>query len=291
MNKNALEIVGLSKSYENFRLTDIDLALPAGAVVGLVGQNGMGKSTLIKSALGLVRKDAGHVLLPCVADADAANNIRAYVGYVPETLTFYEWMKVGRMIRFVSAYYPSWDDRYARELVFRYNLDPGKQIKHLSKGMRVKLALLLALAHRPPLLILDEPTSGLDPIMKHDFLQELRRIITTGAAQSVLISSHILGEIEQVADRVAVLRDGRLTLYAETTAVLTEWKKVVFTTPHRNALILPSEWPVHLLADGRSMVIVKRDEAPQVVKLLWQRGAQAVDIVNPDLQEVFLQVA
>jgi ABC-2 type transport system ATP-binding protein len=291
METNALEIVGLSKSYANFRLASVDLALPAGVVVGLVGQNGMGKSTLIKSALGLVRKDAGRILLPCVADADAVDNIRAYVGYVPETLTFYEWMKVRRMIRFVSAYYPHWDEQYAEELLVRYNLDPDKQIKHLSKGMRAKLALLLALAHRPPLLILDEPTSGLDPIMKHDFLQELRRIITTGAAQAVLISSHILGEVEQVADRVAVLRDGRLALYAETAAVLAEWKKVVFFAPQRNMLILPSEWPVHLLGDGRSMVMVKQDEAPRVIELLRGQGAQAVGVVNPDLQEVFLQVA
>lgn len=291
MEKTALEIIGLTKSYDGFCLNRINLRLPAGAIVGLIGQNGAGKSTLIKSVLGLVRKDAGRVLLPCVAERGAAENIRAHVGYVPEILTFYEWMKVGRLIRFVSRYYPAWDDRYVAFLLARYDLDPHKQIKYLSKGMRAKLALLLALAHRPPVLVLDEPTSGLDPVMKHDFLQELRHIITTGAAQAVLISSHILGEVEQVTDRVSVLRAGELTLYAETTAVLSQWKKVVFLAPPHDTVLFPAEWQIRPLGDGRSLVIVKVPELDSVVEVLRQQGAQAIGISNADLQEVFLQVA
>src|SRR5215510_2785953 len=113
----ALAIEGLSKQYEGFHLNNIHLELPVGSVVGLVGQNGAGKSTLIKTALGLVKKNAGRVSIPCipgpcVSGDHAPLNIRAHVGYVPEALTFYEWMKVSRLIRFMSSYYPNWDQEY-----------------------------------------------------------------------------------------------------------------------------------------------------------------------------------
>ena len=227
----AIEITELSKGYRDFQLRGINLTVPEGAVVGLIGQNGAGKSTLIKCILGLVKKDSGRVALPCAGDG-SGHDVRRHIGYVPETLTFYEWMKVGRLIRFASAFYPGWDDAYASELLRRYELDPHKLVKHLSKGMLAKLALLVALAHKPPVLILDEPTSGLDPLMKHQFLQEVRRISHTGAAKAVLISSHILSEVERVADRVAVLRAGTLSRYEDTSVFLAGWSKIIFRPPH-----------------------------------------------------------
>jgi ABC-2 type transport system ATP-binding protein len=290
-DKIALAIEGLSKSYANFRLNDIHLCLPVGTVVGLVGQNGAGKSTLIKSALGLIRRDTGEVSLPCVTKARSRLDIRAQVGYVPESLTFYEWMTVRRLIRFVSGFYPSWDHGYCSSLLIRYELDPGKRIKHLSKGMRAKLALMLALAHRPPVLIFDEPTSGLDPVMKYQFLQELRHIISSGATQTILVSSHILGEIEQIADRIAVLRGGELISYMSTAAMLKGWKKVVFQPPLSKGLLLPANWPIRTLADGSRLVITREHELSDLTELLRQKGAQSITVTSPDLQEVFLQVA
>jgi ABC-2 type transport system ATP-binding protein len=287
----ALAIEGLSKQYEGFHLNNIHLHLPVGAVVGLVGQNGAGKSTMIKTALGLVRKNAGHVFIPCVSDDHTPLNIRAHVGYVPEALTFYEWMKVSRLIRFVSSYYPSWDHEYCSSLLARFELDPDKQINNLSKGMRAKLALLLALAHRPPVLILDEPTSGLDPVMKHHFLQELRRIISTGATQAILISSHILGEIEQVADRIAVLRAGEIVSDMTTAAMLQEWKKVVFLAPQGDGFFPSPDRQVQLLNDGRRSVIAREREVDGLTDFLRSQGASSITVTAPDLQEVFLQVA
>jgi ABC-2 type transport system ATP-binding protein len=219
MESKALVINELSKKYANFILTDISLEIPSGSIVGLIGQNGAGKSTLIKSVLGLIRKDSGEVYLPSLPDHRKLSDIRSWVGYIPESLTFYEWMSVKRLMKFVSSYYPRWDEEYCRELMARYELEENKLIKHLSKGMRAKLALLIALAHRPLLLLLDEPTTGLDPIMKHNFLQELRHLTNTGETRGVLISSHILGEIEYIADRIAVLREGRLKLYGETSKI------------------------------------------------------------------------
>jgi ABC-2 type transport system ATP-binding protein len=287
----ALAIEGLSKRYERFHLNNIHLRLPVGSVVGLVGQNGAGKSTLIKTALGLVRKNAGRVSISCVSGDPSPLNIRAQVGYVPESITFYEWMTLGRLVRFVSSYYPSWDQEYCASLLERFELDPDKQIKHLSKGMRVKLALLLALAHRPPVLILDEPTAGLDPVMKHHFLQELRRIISTGATRAILISSHILGEIEQVADRIAVLRAGVLVSDMPTRVMLDGWKKVVFLAPQADGFFPSLDRQVQLLNDGRRSVITREQEVDDLTDLLRSHGASSITVTAPDLQEVFVQVA
>jgi ABC-2 type transport system ATP-binding protein len=289
MESKSLVINELSKQYANFILTDISLEIPSGSIVGLIGQNGAGKSTLIKSVLGLIRKDSGEVYLPSLPDH--RKDIRSWVGYIPESLTFYEWMSVKRLVKFVSSYYSRWDEEYCRELMARYELEENKLIKHLSKGMRAKLALLIALAHRPLLLLLDEPTTGLDPIMKHNFLQELRQLTNAGETHGVLISSHILGEIEYIADRIAVLREGKLRLYGETGSILSQWKKISFVSPSQFISFLPQEWQVNLHADGRRILIIEEHDVQRAVELLRENGIDSLDVLNPDLQEIFVKVA
>jgi ABC-2 type transport system ATP-binding protein len=144
-----LEIIGLAKKYTGFHLREINLKVPTGTVLGLLGQNGAGKSTLLKSVLGLVKRDTGQMVLQGRRGETSAaapvgdEQIRRCIGYVPETPTFYEWMKVKRLLRFVSAFYPTWDYQYSRELIARYELDPEKRVQHLSKGMRAAQTYLL----------------------------------------------------------------------------------------------------------------------------------------------------
>lgn len=286
----AVEIIGLSKKYDSFCLKEVTLTIPNGSITGLIGQNGAGKSTLIKCILDLVWRDAGRVLLPCVNRPEVETNIRSFVGYIPETLTFYEWMTVWRLIKFVSAYYPAWDHDYSQSLLARYELDPTKKVKHLSKGMQAKLALLLALSHKPPVLILDEPTLGLDPIMKYNFLQELLHLVTSGTTKAVLISSHILGEVEQVADRVAILRAGTLAVSTDTASFLAGWTKITYYPKPGHEHLLPVGGPAHQLGDGRRMLIVKGDWL-DAVEQLKRQGAQEIQVTKPDMHEIFVQVA
>jgi ABC-2 type transport system ATP-binding protein len=195
-------------------------------------------------------------------------------------------MKVGRLIRFFSAYYPAWDQAYCRSLLDHYELDTNKTIKHLSKGMRAKLALVLALSPKPPVLILDEPTSGLDPVMKHEFLQDLRRLVEAGTTKAVLISSHIVGEIEQVADRIAVLDSGTLSMFSEKAAFLSEWSKIVFA---RSAGGIWNTTRGNGAVDNESLIIRQGDLAETLGKLKNQ-GATNIEIVKPPLQEVFFHL-
>lgn len=291
MENSALEVIDLDKKYTNFALTGISLHVPSGSIVGLIGQNGAGKSTLIKSILGLVKMDSGQVALPCLPDNGRQDDIRKWVGYIPESPTFYEWMTIKRLVKFVSNYYSRWDQEYCRELMVRYKLDESKLVKHLSKGMRAKLALLLALSHHPLLLILDEPTAGLDPLMKHNFLQELRHLANTAEIRAVLISSHIMGEIEYIADRLAVLRGGRLALYGETEKIISQWKKLSFVSPLDILSLLPQEWRVNIHGDGRRDLIIEEHNVQRAIDLLSHHGINSIEVLNPELQEIFVKVA
>ncbi len=288
---HALGVIGLSKKYGGFRLQDINLLVEAGSIVGLIGHNGAGKSTLIKSVLGLAKKDAGEILMPCVPDYSPGQDIRAFCGYIPETLTFYEWMKVDRLLKFISGFYPSWDDQLCRRLLERYELPADKVIKFLSKGMRTKLALIISLSHRPPILLLDEPTSGLDPKMKYNFLQELRQVIKDGTTQAVIISSHILGEIEQVADRIVILKHGQMTFDESVNSFLRKWSKITFNAPGLIAPELPLEYVISDLSSDSQMVVVKFEDTAEVLNWLRYQGAAGITVTPPNLQDVFVQVS
>ena len=155
---------GLAKRFGSVRALDgLDLQVPEGAVYVLVGPNGAGKSTLIRTLMGLVRYQAGAVNVLGRDPADRGAEVRAGIGYVPEDYRVgYAWMTVGRLLEHQAVYHPSWDAEYARQLRARYEIDPGRKCHTLSKGQSRRVQLVLALAHRPPLLLLDEPTDGLD---------------------------------------------------------------------------------------------------------------------------------
>ncbi len=202
---------GLAKRFGSVRALDgLDLQVPEGAVYVLVGPNGAGKSTLIRTLMGLVRYQAGSVSVLGRDPADRGAEVRASVGYVPEDYRFgYAWMTVGRLLEHHAAYHPSWDAEYARELSTRYEIDPGRKCHTLSKGQSRRVQLVLALAHRPPLLLLDEPTDGLDHVVRDETLRVLSEHLADSPT-TVVISTHRVYEVEPLVDHVGVLSEGRL---------------------------------------------------------------------------------
>ena len=159
--------------------------------------------------MGLTKPTAGQVTVLGQDIQTHANQIRPRIGYVPENHNLYSWMTVESLLRFVRSFYPTWNDRVSQDLLRLFTIDPQKKIKHLSKGTLVKLSLLIAVAHEPPLLILDEPTSGLDPLVRADFLAVLdERHRATG--QTILFSSHILSDIQALATEIGILHGGHL---------------------------------------------------------------------------------
>ena len=199
-------------------LNGVNLSLPRGAVYGLVGANGAGMTTLIRHILGLLRAERGSVRVFGLDPVADPVGVLSRIGYLSEENDLPVWMTVAELIRYSRAFYPKWDDGYADELRKAFALDPSATIRNLSKGQKARAGLLVALAHRPELLLLDEPSSGLDPIVRRDILGAVMRTIAD-EGRTVLFSSHLLEEVEQVADHVTMIRDGTIVLSAPLDAI------------------------------------------------------------------------
>src|SRR5213593_3607225 len=214
MSDPVIAVSALTRRYgARTALAAVTLAFPRGAVYGLVGANGAGKTTLIKHILGLLRAESGSVRVFGLDPVADPVGVLSRIGYLSEENDLPGWMRVEELIRYSRAFYRGWDDAYAEELRQAFALDPKAKIKSLSKGQRARAGLLIALAHRPELLVLDEPSSGLDPIVRRDILGAVIRTIAH-EGRTVLFSSHLLDEVEQVADHVTMLSSGRLVLSA-----------------------------------------------------------------------------
>src|SRR3954463_7214754 len=194
-------------------LSSVNLLIPRGGVYGLVGANGAGKTTLIRHILGLLRAETGRVRVFGLDPVAEPVAVLSRIGYLSEENDVPGWMRVDELIRYSRAFYPAWDDVYAEELRQKFALDSAAKIRNLSKGQKARAGLLIALAYRPELLVLDEPSSGLDPIVRRDILGAVHRTIAD-EGRTVLFSSHLLEEVEQVADHVTMIRQGNIVLSA-----------------------------------------------------------------------------
>jgi ABC-2 type transport system ATP-binding protein len=223
-----IDIRGLTRRFgPKTALDDVTLTVPRGVVFGLVGANGAGKTTLIRHVLGLLRAQAGSVRVFGRDPVADPAGVLARVGYLSEENDLPGWMRVGELLRYTRAFYPGWDDSYADQLRRAFALDPAAKVKHLSKGQRARAGLLVALAHRPELLVLDEPSSGLDPVVRRDILGAVIRTVAD-EGRTVLFSSHLLDEVERVSDRVAMLNRGRLVLCAGLDEVKETHRRLTF---------------------------------------------------------------
>lgn len=207
----AITTRGVTKRFGSVdALSGLDLQVPEGAVYTLVGPNGAGKTTLIRALVDIVRRDAGSIEALGFDPATHGGEVRSLVGYVPEHHDLgYAWMTVGRLLEHHAVYYLSWDREYAARLVGSYGIDLSRKCRTLSKGQRRRVQIILALAHRPPLLFLDEPTDGLDHVIRETTLGILAEHLADSPT-TALISTHRVYEIERLVDHVGVLREGRL---------------------------------------------------------------------------------
>jgi ABC-2 type transport system ATP-binding protein len=199
----------LTKSYGGHRgVLDVDLTVNEGEVFGFLGPNGAGKTTTIRTALDLIRPTNGRVLVFGIESNADPVAIHRRIGYIPGEFTLYDRLTGGQTIQYFANLRGGVDPAYQRSLIERFDIDPRRKYKELSKGNKQKIGLVIALQHQPELLILDEPTSGLDPLVQQSFFELIRE--AQAAGRTVFLSSHILSEVERSADRVAIIRDGRI---------------------------------------------------------------------------------
>ena len=206
---NTIEFNQVVKKYgRKSALNQVSFQVPQGSVFALLGDNGAGKTTCIKAMLGMARIDAGQIRLLGLDPQQDDLEVRRRIGYVPEQPAFYEWMTVEDAGWFLSGFHPKGALEAFREKMKAYGVPLEQRIRDLSKGMRGKCALGLAICHDPPLLILDEPTSGLDPVVRREFLEQM--VDRASEGKTVFLSSHQVDEVKRVADHIAVLREGEL---------------------------------------------------------------------------------
>jgi ABC-2 type transport system ATP-binding protein len=284
----AVELVGVTKRYgAATAIDDLTLTISAGSTMGLIGPNGAGKSTTIRILMGLLAPTAGQVRVFGLNVATDSPAIRRRVGYVPERHDIYPWMTVGEVIDFTRACYETWDDDFCHETVDLFQLERCKKVKQLSKGMLVKLGLLLAVSHRPELLVLDEPTTGLDPIVHEDFLDGVLRSICHGRT-TVLFSSHNLGDIRRLADSVCILREGRIVVRRDLEELLNSAKRVraVLTDGH-----LPRWTPAGTIAQRiqrREWLLTIDGFNEQLVEQIKaENPVESVEVFDLSLNELF----
>lgn len=285
---HAIETSGLSKRYgKQLAVDDLDLRIAEGTAFGFIGPNGAGKSTTIKMLMGLLRKTSGQTRVLGFDSGARSPAMRQRVGYVPEIHTMYRWMRVGDAISFCRSLYDVWNDRQAKDLLQLFELDPRKKIGHLSKGMQAKLALLLAIAHDPELLILDEPTGGLDPLIREEFLDGVLRSVCQ-RSRTMLFSSHMLGDVQRLADTVGIIHEGRLLLSCSTDELLTATKRIRAVLAEGCDPGEPAPGTVWQQSRGREWLLTVRGFTPDTVSFLQQRyRVESIEVMDLGLEDIF----
>src|SRR4051794_19858246 len=268
-------------------LGGVTLRVPRGVVFGLVGANGAGKTTLIRHILGLLKAQVGSVRVFGRDPVADPVGVLSRVGYLSEEPDLPGWMRVDELVRYVSAFYATWDSAYAEQLRREFGLDASAKVKDLSKGQRARAGLLVALAYRPPLLLLDEPSSGLDPIVRRDILGAIIRTIAD-EGRTVLFSSHLLAEVERVSDRVAMIQAGRIVFCDELDDIKETHCRMTLRFETPRAAPPPLEGALVWDGGGREWTAVCSGPAGQIEAAATVLGAEIVHQSSPSLDEIFV---
>jgi len=284
MNEPAIEMQAVYKSFRSTEvLRGLTLQVPRGRTFAFLGRNAAGKTTTIRLLLGLLKRDDGAIRILGLDPQREPMELRRRIGYLAEDQRMYGWMRVEEIVRFVAPFYPTWDHGLALKFLRDFELPLRTRVKHLSKGQNVRLGLVLALAHRPEVVILDDPALGLDPIMRKQFNRDLITHLQ-GEGCTMFYSSHLLYEVEPVADEVAILDQGRIVRQDETEALRRDVKQVILSYEEfaaiRGRLKILDE-----RTDGdRIAVVIER--AQQSLELLGREGA-CHRVVDLNLDEIF----
>ena len=284
-----IRLTNVSKRFGRIKaLDDISLNVQPGTVCAILGANGAGKSTAIRLLLGFESPDRGTIDVLGMSPSTHALEIRSRVGYVSDNPPLYDWMTVEEIGWFAAGFYPTgYKDEYEK-LTRRFDLVPSQKIKHLSKGTRAKVALSLAMAHKPTLLILDEPTSGLDPLVRREFLESMVDVAAEG--RTVLLSSHQVGEVERVADDVVVLMNGKLIHHERLDELKQSVVEVVLSLPSLTAIppSIPGKLVAHVPFGHEHVWLVRDLDAGRLSDLCRAQELPEPIIRKPSLEDILL---
>ena len=289
MDDNVIETRGLTRCFGSRTVvSDLDLAVPRGCVFGFLGRNGSGKTTTIRMLLGFLAPTRGEAQVLGQDSRSLSETARARIGYMAEGHPVYEWMRIGQSGRFQAACFPTWNDEIFRTVLEHFRLGPDRKARDLSKGERAGLCLALTLAPEPELLILDDPALGLDPVARRSLLEAMI-FVTKGSDRTILFSSHLLGDVERVADWIAVLDRGVLRACCTMATFRRRISRFVLAwdgSPPPEAPALPGLVHVFRAGPELQMTIVNADD--EVRAAIGSLGATRVEEVPIGLEDAFI---
>lgn len=296
MQPTVVEVQRLSKTFRStwatgtkYALSNVTLSIEPGTVLGLVGANGSGKSTLMKCMLGLLRASHGtsHIFGEDSWDLSAA--AKARIGYVPQEITSYPWMRVRQVIAYTAAFYPNWNPAFVDELCRRWHVPLEDRIGELSTGQLQSVGIVLALGHEPDLLVLDEPVSSLDPAARRQFLRTNLEMLE-GHERTVVFSSHITSDLERIANRVAILAHGRLRFHGEVDELKDHVKRLRIAARHE----LPEDFRVpgalRCEVNGASATVSVTNFDEALVDTMRREWDADVSVHDLNLEEIFVEM-
>jgi ABC-2 type transport system ATP-binding protein len=287
---DAIVIDHLTKHYGPRRVVDsVNLQVPTGCVYGFLGRNGAGKSTLIKMLLGMVQPDAGRAELLGEDSTQLTPATRARVAYLAEGHPLYRWMTVAQAARFAKGFFPEghWHDRFLHEILDHFNISPRSKIGRLSNGQRAQVSLALALAPDPELLVLDDPTLGLDTVVRRDFLESMIHLIQR-SGRTIFFSSHMLGDVERVADRIGVMVDGVLRVDCPLDIFKSSLRRVVLEFAGSVPRFPQCAGLVSQRQVGGRLELVIVGYGEQHAELAESLGALHVEVLELNLEDAFI---
>lgn len=290
-----LQFDRVTKYFDDHRALDAaTLAVPVGSVTGLLGANGAGKSTLIKSAVGLLKPNSGRVTTLGQSAWDLDADAKARLGYVPQAIELHGWMRVRALLDYTAAFYPRWNEDLARSLLAGWDVPGERKVKTLSPGTLQKLAIILSLAHEPELLILDEPASALDPAARRQFLATLLDLSSDAAAtdrpRTILFSTHITSDLERVADRVALMRDGRVVFDNDLDALKDAVKRLHVTADRPLAPDFDLPGRLRRRIAGHEALVSVRSATPDLLESIQRQHSASVRVEDLSLEDIFLEM-
>lgn len=283
-----LEFQGVSRKFGRSKaLVDASFRVPAGSITALLGPNGAGKSTALKIALNLLRPSAGMVKILGEDSRKLGPGGLQRIGYVADGMELPEWMTVGQFLDWCRPLYPKWDQELERSLCKQFALPAERKLRHLSRGQRMKAALVSALAYRPELLVLDEPFSGLDPLVRDEFISGLLEL-AGGEGFSVVLSSHDIEEVHRLADHVVMMNHGKVLLDEDTESLLERHRRVEVVLPENFGEIpaMPASW---IAGESSGRVLRFADTAHDAAAFQEQAARVFPGCPPPDVQRYSLR--
>jgi ABC-2 type transport system ATP-binding protein len=288
---DAIATFGLTKYYGRHMAVDsLELRVAPGTVYGLLGRNGAGKSTTLKMLLGITQPSYGRAELLGENSADLLPATRAKIAYLAEGHPLYRWMTVGQAVGFTRAFYERyrWNQPLLEQILDHFELSPKRRIRRLSRGQQAQVALALAVASDPELLILDDPTLGLDTVVRRDFLESLIQIIQR-RGRTILFSSHILGDVERVADRIGILVDGVLRVDCPTDHFKDSIRKVILEFDGQPPEVPSCAGLVHHRRNGHKVELVLVDFGEAHRQLFDSLRPRGIDVIDFNLEDAFIE--